>query len=145
MSRSVVVTRYEGRVVVESLSRPESGPSAVPNGWVRILEVSQGDEALGEAVAAGLAEAGSALPGEAVWPAAEAFGVASDEDLAVPGAARVVVDEFTSSLTVCAVENQGPAEGFVAVEHPDERELLDWDSPLVVGMTVRLALEDAAG
>lgn len=141
--RSVAVTRLEGRVVVESLSRLVSGPGAVPNGWARVLEVGVGDEPLGDAVIAGLAEAGSSLPGEPVWPAAEAFGAENDLALAVPGAARVVVDEFSSSLTVCAVENQEPAEGFVAAEHPDERELLDWASPLVVGMTVRLALEDA--
>lgn len=141
--RSVAVTRLDGRVVVESLTQPVSGPGAVPNGWSRVLEVGQGDEPLGDAVIAALAEAGSSLPGEQVWPAAEAFGVANDVALAVPGAARVVVDEFSSSLTVCAVENQGPVEGFVAVEHPDERELLDWGSSLVVGMTVRLALEDA--
>lgn len=141
--RSVVVTRWGGRVVVESLSRAGFGPSAVPNGWTRVLEAGEGDEALGVAVIDALAESGALLPAEPVWPAAEAFGVVSDEVLAVPGAALVSVEEFPSSLSVCAVENLGPEEGFVSQEHPDERELLAWDSPVVVGMTVRLALEDA--
>lgn len=141
--RYVSVTGHEGRFAVEALS--PSGPEELPTGWVRVLEAGVGDVDLGQAVLAGLAEAGAPLPAGRVHPAAETLGAADDEALAVPGAARVLVEgSVPGTLYVMGLENLGPEEGFGDREDPDQREVLDV-SPQVVGMSVRLALEDAAG
>lgn len=141
--RSVSVTGHGGRVAVESLTG--SGPEDLPNGWVEVLEAGSSDAELGAVVLAGLAQSESSLPAEPVEPAATALGVASDAALAVPGAARVLVESSVPGvLYVMATENLGPGEGFVGEEHPDQREVEDID-PAIVGMSVRLALGDATG
>lgn len=145
LMHTAAVTRFRGRCAVESLGPAPTGPDDVPNGWVRVLGEGVADDVLAVTVISALNECDRPVPVVSTSPAAQAFEVEDEQELAEPGAAKVLAEYDGTSILIFGLANRGPGTGFVMEEEGVQREVLAAESAQVLGSALRGALDDATG
>jgi len=122
-----VLTRYEGRWAVESVSALRAAPWEMPNGWVQVVP---GDDqaplaaAVVEALTRSVQDLSNAVQDRAAT-VVDALGVASLEELTGPGTVRIAVLAFTSTGEISLLPQELDAEAgwWVTPENPETRSV----------------------
>lgn len=142
-----VLTGFEGRWAVESVSASSSLSVEGVNGWVRVVDAGD-DAVLAGAVVEALTRSGNGLEsslGSSASVVVEALGVSSARELTGPGCVRIGVEATTSIGEVALYPQQIGDEGWWETPaHPETRSVGLGDPLSLWGRTIALMAADVA-